>query len=223
MSHELRTPLNSIIGFSSVILQGIAGEINPRQSDQLSRVLSSARHLLSLITDVIDISKIEAGYNDVHCEDFELSKVIEEAVAAVHNQRKDKDIALVMNLDNSIALHTDRKRTLQCVLNLVSNAVKYSEHGTISINTVRVGDKVMMSVADTGIGISAEAQEKLFMPFERIDTHLRVKNTGTGLGLYLTRKITQEFLHGEITMNSIEGKGSTFTIEIPLNNPNKPI
>jgi len=223
MSHELRTPLNSIIGFSSVILQGIAGEINPRQSDQLSRVLSSARHLLSLITDVIDISKIEAGYNDIHCEDFELTKVIEEAVAAVHNQRKDKSIELVLELDTSITLHTDKKRTLQCVLNLVSNAVKYSEQGTINIKTSRSNDKVMISVADTGIGISAEAQAKLFMPFERIDTHLRVKNPGTGLGLYLTRKITQEFLHGEISMSSTEGKGSVFTIEIPLHNPNKSI
>jgi hypothetical protein len=221
MSHELRTPLNSIIGFTSVILQGIAGDINQRQHDQLSRVLSSAKHLLSLITDVIDISKIEAGYNDIHCEDFELSKVIEEAITAVHNQRKDKGIALMLDLDHSITLHTDRKRTLQCVLNLISNAVKYSEQGTISVKTLRIDDQVTISVADTGIGISKEAQAKLFMPFERIDTHLRVKNPGTGLGLYLTRKITQEFLHGEISMHSTEGKGSTFTIEIPQHNPSK--
>ncbi|MEZ0315393.1 MAG: CHASE domain-containing protein [Methylophilaceae bacterium] len=221
MSHELRTPLNSIIGFSSVILQGISGEINQRQSDQLGRVLGSAKHLLNLITDVIDISKIEAGYTDIHCEDFELFKVIDEAVATIHNQRKEKGIALILDVDQHIQLHTDRKRTFQCVLNLVSNAVKYSEQGTITINAARVGDKVMISVADTGIGISAEAQARLFMPFERIDTHLRVKNPGTGLGLYLTRKITQEFLHGEITMTSVDGKGSVFTIEIPQTNPNK--
>ena len=220
MSHELRTPLNSIIGFSSVILQGISGEINQRQTDQLGRVLGSARHLLNLITDVIDISKIEAGYTDIHCEDFELAKVIDEAIASVHNLREDKGIALALDVDQDIRLHTDRKRTLQCVLNLVSNAVKYTERGTISIHAARIGDSIMIRVSDTGIGISPEAQGKLFMPFERIDTHLRVKNPGTGLGLYLTRKITREFLHGDITVSSVEGQGSIFTIEIPQRNPN---
>lgn len=221
MSHELRTPLNSIIGFTSVILQGISGPINDRQKDQLSRVLGSGKHLLSLITDVIDISKIEAGYTDMHIEHFKLRSLIDEALAAVHNQREEKGITLLLDIDDNISLHTDRKRTLQCILNLTSNAVKYSEKGVISITTGIHGDQVTIKVSDTGIGIAPEAQAKLFMPFERIDTHLRVKTPGTGLGLYLTRKIARDFLHGEVSMTSIEGKGSTFTLTIPVNNPHQ--
>lgn len=226
MSHELRTPLNSIIGFTGVILQGLSDSLNERQTDQLMRVMRSAKHLLSLITDVIDISKIEAGYTNVHIEEFELNTVLDEAIQSVQNQRVEKQLGLILNIDSHIVLTSDKKRTYQVILNLLSNAVKYSEQGTITVNARQQSskekgkekDSVVIAISDTGIGISAEAQTRLFKPFERVDSHLRIKTPGTGLGLYLTKKITEDFLHGEIHMQSEPGVGSTFTVTLPLIN-----
>lgn len=225
MSHELRTPLNSIIGFTGVILQGLSGSLNDRQTDQLMRVMRSAKHLLSLITDVIDISKIEAGYTNVHIEEFELNAVLDEAIHSVQNQRVEKQLGLILNIDSHIVLTSDKKRTYQVILNLLSNAVKYSEQGTITVNARQEKSKekesVVIEVSDTGIGISPEAQARLFKPFERVDSHLRIKTPGTGLGLYLTKKITEDFLRGEIHMQSEPSVGSTFTVTLPLTNPQR--
>lgn len=237
MSHELRTPLNSIIGFTGVILQGLSGTLSDRQTDQLMRVMRSAKHLLSLITDVIDISKIEAGYTDVHIDEFELNTVLDEAIQSVQNQRVEKQLGLILNIDSHIVLTSDKKRTYQVILNLLSNAVKYSEQGTITVNArmeksqqkstreatekALEGDNVVIVISDTGIGISPEAQGRLFKPFERVDSHLRIKTPGTGLGLYLTKKITEDFLRGEIHMQSELGVGSTFTVRLPLVNPQR--
>jgi signal transduction histidine kinase/CHASE1-domain containing sensor protein/GAF domain-containing protein len=219
MSHELRTPLNSIIGFTGVILQGLSGSLNERQTDQLMRVMRSAKHLLSLITDVIDISKIEAGYTNVHIEAFDLNTVLDESIHSVQNLRNEKQIDLVLNIDPNIVLTSDKKRTYQVILNLLSNAVKYSEEGTITVNAHQEMDKISIAISDTGIGISPEAQTRLFKPFERVDSHLRIKTPGTGLGLYLTKKITEDFLHGEIHMHSQSGVGSTFTVTLPIVSP----
>ena len=215
MSHELRTPLNSIIGFTGVILQGMSGEINERQKDQLSRVYRSAKHLLALISDVIDISKIEAGRIDVFPEHFLLTELIDEAVESIHPQLKAKKLSLEVAVPETIHVTTDRKRLLQCLINYLSNGVKFTEQGGVKVVVREVGDKVEITVADTGIGIADKDMAKLFEAFERLETHLRVKAGGTGLGLYLTRKLTTELLQGDIMVTSEIGKGSTFGLRIP--------
>lgn len=215
MSHELRTPLNSIIGFTGVVLQGISGAINERQKDQLGRVFNSARHLLSLITDVIDISKIEAGYVQVYREDFRVDELLEEALSTVQPQRTEKGLELITDIAPDLHVTSDRKRLLQCVLNLLSNAVKYTEKGGITVRLRPDADCILIEVEDTGIGISSEAQKRLFEPFERVDSHLRIRTPGTGLGLYLTRKIVTELLHGRVEAQCTPDVGCVFRIWIP--------
>ena len=248
MSHELRTPLNSIIGFTGIILQGLTGEINPEQRDQLQRVNGSAKHLLNLITDIIDISKIEAGKVEVYAEEVNLNVVIKEAVSSLKPEIDNKGIGLEISLLSDLQLTTDRKRLLQCVLNYLSNAIKFTEKGKIEITahevdaiaglmprdertrdeetSVDLGSEttgrpssIVISVADTGIGIKEEDIPKLFGSFVRLDSPLRVQTLGTGLGLYLTKKLTTEVLKGEVFVESTYGEGSRFGMRIPIEMP----
>ena len=214
MSHELRTPLNSIIGFTGIILQGMSGDLTESQKDQLGRVYRSAKHLLALISDVIDISKIEAGRVELYGEDFTLSELIDEAVESVRPQLEDKQLGCESDVPQGIGMHTDRRRLLQCVLNFFSNAIKYTETGKIMVSVVDLGDSVEISVSDTGIGIPEEELGKVFMPFERIDSHLRVRTPGTGLGLYLTKKLVVELFRGSVSVTSRVGEGSTFVMVV---------
>jgi len=230
MSHELRTPLNSIIGFTGMTLQGLSGELNDEQRDNLERVYKAAKHLLALISDVIDISRIEAGRVDVFIEEFALGGLIDEAVSSVRPQLKEKDLSLEIHVDKGIMMRTDRKRLLQSVLNFLSNAVKFTEKGTICVGAgfvpvrkekgqpkeLPLHDFVEISVSDTGIGIAEEDIPKLFDAFERLQSHLRVKVGGTGLGLYLTKKLATELLHGSVSVESELGKGSTFFLRLPV-------
>ncbi|MEA1935377.1 MAG: ATP-binding protein [Thermodesulfobacteriota bacterium] len=215
MSHELRTPLNSIIGFTGIILQGMTGEINPEQKDQLQRVYGSAKHLLALINDVIDISKIEAGKFEVHTEEFSLDGVIEEAVSSLKPEMDNKGLDLEISLPSDTQLTTDRKRLLQCILNHLSNAVKFTEKGEIEIAAHEVDGMMEIRVKDTGIGIKEEDIPSLFESFVRLDTPLKITTTGTGLGLYLTKKIATEMLKGSVSVESTYGEGSTFVLRIP--------
>ena len=215
MSHELRTPLNSIIGFTGITLEGISGELNDTQREQLQRVYKAGQHLLSLINDVIDISKVEAGRTDVFPDEFSLQEIIDEAVGNVQPMAAEKKLALNVAIsDAEIVLFTDRQRLLQCLLNLLGNAVKFTERGSVAVSFREVGDDVEIAVSDTGIGIAQADIEMVFEAFERLETHMRVKAGGTGLGLYLTRKICTSLLHGNISVESEEGKGSTFTLRI---------
>jgi PAS domain S-box-containing protein len=215
MSHELRTPLNSIIGFTGMTLQGLSGELNDEQKDNLARVYQSAKHLLALISDVIDISKIEAGRIDLFPEEVSLKNIIDEAIVTIQPQLKDKRLTLAVDVPADVNLNTDRKRLLQCLINLLSNGVKFTEKGGITIAAGEHNADVEISVTDTGIGIAEKDIPKLFEAFERLDTRLSVKAGGTGLGLYLTKKLTTDILQGSISVQSVEGQGSTFTLRVP--------
>ena len=215
VSHELRTPLNSIIGFSSMMKQANYGELNQKYTDYAARINRSGQHLLSLITDIIDISKIESGFVDVELSDFALADMVNEAVSNLRQQAEKKGLTLEVTIPQDLRLHSDRRRLLQCLLNFLSNAIKYSERGQITLLAEDMGKEVLLRVSDTGIGINAEDMPQLFEAFERIDSHLRVKAGGTGLGLYLTHKIATELLQGEVGADSRPGEGSTFWIRVP--------
>ncbi len=215
MSHELRTPLNAIIGFSGMLEQGLSGPLSEEQHSDVGRIYRAGTHLLDLITDVIDISKIEAGRVDVYASDIDPKALLDEAQAQVQPLLTGKPLTLRTVVPQVWpTLHSDRKRVLQCLLNLLSNAAKYSERGEIVVGFLDEGDSVLWSVQDTGIGIAPQDMERLFEAFERFDSHLRVKAGGTGLGLYLTRKIATEMLGGDVWAQSEPGRGSTFHLRM---------
>jgi signal transduction histidine kinase len=213
-SHELRTPLNAIIGFSSLVLAGLSGELNPEQKMQIGIVHSSAKHLLALISDVIDLSKIEAGKIDVNISQFDLREIVDEVVTTLDSSIKEKRLNVRVEVEN-IPMRTDRMRLFQCLLNIIGNAVKYTENGSIKVSAKKRDNNVDISITDTGIGIKTEDIPRLFEPFVRLESPLTLKTSGTGLGLYLTKKLAKDFLRGDIDVKSEPGKGSTFILKIP--------
>ncbi len=217
MSHELRTPLNAIIGFTGIILQGMSGEINADQRAQLKRVYVSAKHLLGLISEIIDISKVEAGKLEPYLQTFSLYGVIKEAISNLKNQIKEKGLGIETDIPPYIQLKSDRTRLLQCLLNYLSNAVKFTDRGKIFIMAKEVNNMIEIRVKDTGVGIQDVDIPKLFSPYSRIDTGQRPRPLGTGLGLYLTQKLTDEVLRGSVALESEYGKGSTFILKVPVN------
>jgi len=216
MSHELRTPLNSVIGFSSILLDEWIGVLNDEQKKSLTSILRSGEHLLTLINDVIDVSKIEAGIIEVSSADFDLGELLAEVEQTFAREAERR--GLYQNVQQPpITMHTDRRRLLQCLLNLVSNAIKFTERGgiTVSVRHEAELNEVTIAVTDTGIGIKAADQGRLFQAFSRIHSPISSKVLGTGLGLYLSKRIINEILHGSISMTSEPGMGSTFSITIP--------
>ena len=215
MSHELRTPLNSIIGFTGIILQGIAGEINEEQRKQLTMVKNSANHLLELISDIIDLSKIEAGKVELRIREFNLSDLIRKLEESSRISVAEKGLKLSVEVPDRLIVKSDERRTKQILFNFVSNAVKFTDTGEISIKAAKRGGGVEVSVRDTGIGIKKDHMERLFKAFSRIRNEGVPFREGTGLGLYLSKKIAH-LLHGEIRAESEIGKGSVFTFSLPL-------
>ncbi len=216
MSHELRTPLNAIIGFTGMILMGIAGEINEEQRKQLGMVKSSANHLLSLINDILDISKVEAGKVELSLEEFRLDDVVGEVVESLSHVAVEKGVELVTELPEGITVFGDRRRIKQVLMNLVSNAVKFTSEGSVRIAAVVLeDDRLEIRVADTGAGIRDEDMNRLFQPFQQVDPSLTKSLEGTGLGLYLSQKLAS-LLKADISAKSEYGKGSEFTFVVPL-------
>jgi signal transduction histidine kinase len=216
MSHELRTPLNSIIGFTGLILQGISGKVDKEAKEDLQIVFNSSKHLLGLINDVIDISKIESDRFEVYFEEVRLDEVLKDAVTAVSTDAEEKKLEIRTDYPEDLSIISDKKRLLQCVLNLMSNAVKFTEKGIIELRAVIESDTLKISVRDTGIGIKKEDIPKLFNSFVRLDSPIKEVTQGTGLGLYLTKKIMTGVFKGDIVVESEYDKGSIFTLIIPL-------
>ncbi|HEX9144320.1 MAG TPA: ATP-binding protein, partial [Candidatus Binatia bacterium] len=218
MSHELRTPLTAIIGFSEVLSQRMFGELNDKQNEYLDDIISSGRHLLSLINDILDLSKVEAGRMELDLTKFDLPTAIDNALILIRERAARHGITLRHRVDERLGeVLGDERKFKQILLNLLSNAVKFTpEGGRIDVDVALSNEAVRISIIDTGIGIAPESQETIFEEFRQVGRDYSKKREGTGLGLTLTRKFVE--LHGgKIWVESEVGKGSTFTFTLPLN------
>jgi signal transduction histidine kinase len=217
VSHELRTPLNAIIGFSEVLLEKLFGELNDKQNEYVDDILSSGRHLLSLINDILDLSKIEAGRMELEVTTFHLPDAIENAILLVRERATRHAIKLERLVDDRLGEFTgDERKVKQILLNLLSNAVKFTpEGGRIKVEGRLGNQNAIISVADTGIGIAPEDQDAIFEEFRQAGGNYAHKREGTGLGLTLTRRFV-EMHGGKIWVESELGKGSTFTFTLPI-------
>jgi CheY-like chemotaxis protein len=217
MSHELRTPLNAIIGYSEILREDAVDDGDTRTADDLDKVLNAARHLLGLINDVLDISKIEAGKMELYLETFDLAKTINEVVATASPLVAKKGNTLAVDCPPDIgSMHADATKLRQMLLNLLSNASKFTEKGTITLKLSRLpdGQSIEFAVIDTGIGMSPEQLTRLFQAFSQADASTTSKYGGTGLGLAISKQFAQ-MMQGDITVQSTAGQGSTFTIRLP--------
>ncbi|MCC6543861.1 MAG: GAF domain-containing protein [Nitrospirae bacterium] len=214
MSHELRTPLNSIIGFTGIILQGLTGDITTEQRKQLSIVKKSANHLLDLINDVIDISKIESDRVELNPVDIDISRLLNEVIMSFNNELEQKGLSLNIKAPEKLIIRTDEKRVRQVLNNLLSNAIKFTDHGGIEIDVAEANGNISLSFRDTGIGIKPEDMGSLFKSFSKIRYENMPVIEGTGLGLYISYKIAQH-LGGGLSAESVYGKGSAFTFTLP--------
>jgi len=219
MSHELRTPMNAIIGFSEMLIDKKVGDLLPKQLEYIKDIHSSGSHLLHLINDVLDISKIEAGKIELQMEFFSMYDAIEEVFKVINPLAEKKNIRIECKLSSDVdQICLDKNKFRQILYNLLSNAIKFNKtNGSITIETTSPeGNFFMLIITDTGIGIAPEDLSKLFIPFMQLDSGITRKHEGTGLGLALTKKLI-EAQRGEIRVESILSKGSSFIIRLPVN------
>jgi signal transduction histidine kinase len=222
MSHELRTPINALIGYASLMLDRIYGDLTPRQEEGLKRIQGAAQHLLALINDILDLAKIEAGRMPLHLEDVGLEDVVTEISQQIEPLVKKKSLTYTVQMPSKdLALHTDRTKVKQILLNLLSNAVKFTPQGGIWLTVSRDEDDLRFDVKDTGIGIREGDLESIWEDFRQVDQSRTREFGGTGLGLSITRKLV-DALGGHVFAESVFGKGSTFTVVLPVRSVARP-
>jgi signal transduction histidine kinase len=217
VSHELRTPLNAVMGYTHLLLEGVSGELQPAQLDKLNRIDANARHLLAVINDLLDISRIESGKMPMQIEQVRLPELIDEVMAEVEPLIAGTKLEVLRELAPELPeILTDRQKVKQIVMNLLSNALKFTPEGSVSIRLEHVppADEILIAVTDTGIGVAEENQKTIFEAFEQANSSYARRQGGTGLGLSICRRLAQ-LLEGRITLVSGLGQGSTFTLYLP--------
>jgi signal transduction histidine kinase len=216
MSHELRTPLNAILGYTELIVDRIYGEVPEKISDVLERVQKSGRHLLGLINDVLDLSKIEAGQLTLGVSEYSFGDVVQAVVSAVESLAAEKKLRMTVDVAADLPIgQGDERRITQVLLNLVGNAIKFTEKGEVAVRVANSGGEFVVSVADTGPGIAEADRQKIFEEFQQVDSSPTRAKGGTGLGLAIARRIV-EMHGGRIWVESTVGKGSTFFFSVPV-------
>ncbi len=219
MSHELRTPINALIGYSALLLDGVLGDVNPKQRDALLRGRTAAEHLLALINDILDLAKIEAGKMPLHLEDVSLRDVTLEVTQQIEPMVRKKQLDFVIDVaPDCPVIHSDRTKIKQVLLNLLSNAVKFTNRGRVSVEARAASGGVRIDVVDTGIGIRQSDLQAIWEDFRQVDQSRTREFGGTGLGLSITRKLLER-LGGSVTVQSSYGDGSTFSVYLPLTVP----
>jgi signal transduction histidine kinase len=216
MSHELRTPLNAILNFTEMTALGMVGPVNDQQVDVMNKSLDSGRHLLSLINDVLDITKIQSGMMKLFVEeDFDVISEMQTIASTAEKLLADKPVNLVVDVDHNFPpMACDKRRVRQVLLNLVANAVKFTEKGTITLSAKHMGDQALFAVIDTGPGIAREDIEIVFKPFVQTETGIRHQG-GTGLGLPISERMVEAH-GGKLWVDSVQGEGSSFFVRLPL-------
>jgi signal transduction histidine kinase len=219
MSHELRTPLNAILGFTGTLLMGLPGPLNDEQTKQLRTVQASGRHLLSLINDLLDLARIEAGKLELKIEPIVCRELVEEVIGGLRPLADEKQLELgVVAPADPLQVHSDRRALSQILINLTNNAIKFTDQGTVHLEVSQHHDGgplvTRFAVSDTGCGIKASDQERLFAAFEQIGSSTARPYEGTGLGLYICRTLAA-LIGASITFESEFGEGSIFTLELP--------
>jgi signal transduction histidine kinase len=216
MSHELRTPLNAVLGYAELLADGIYGVLTEKARGVLERIQSNGKHLLGLINDVLDLSKIEAGQLTLTIEDYAMPAVVHSVVSATESLAKAKGLALVASVPRALPMgRGDERRLTQVLLNLVGNAIKFTDKGSVGIEVALADDCFELAVKDTGPGIAEADQARIFEEFQQVDNSNTRQKGGTGLGLAISRRIV-EMHGGAIRVRSELGKGSTFVVVVPV-------
>ena len=219
MSHELRTPLSAILGYQELLSEGIVGPVSDEQKDQLARIRASATHLRDLINQILSMSRIEAGKEELVIEHVDLSRLIEDVLLLMENEAAEKDLLLQHMLPEEPAYaKTDAGKVRQILLNLISNAIKFTDDGSVSVTLEAEPDQAVLRVQDTGMGIDPKHQDRVFEAFTQVDQSMTRRAGGSGLGLPVSRRLAQ-LLGGDVTLESTPGVGSTFTLTLPWETP----